>query len=147
MDDTCCRDFFLHPTQARHRHFEVLRAYFVDHHSLPEIAHTSGYTYGTVRNFVAQFRAQCRAGQVPPFLSSHRVAAPATMSSTITSPHRNPQPSPIAASSPSSLAGTSVPDWRASSFSCPCLSACTSIHWFDKPVTPDREWSRHPPPC
>src|SRR5512144_1561591 len=107
MDDTFCRDFFLHPTQPLHRRFEVLRAFFVDHQPLPEIAHTSGYAYGTVRNLVAQFRAQCRARHIPPFSSSHRVAAPATMPSTSIAPNRNPQSLPIAASFLSPPAGTS----------------------------------------
>jgi hypothetical protein len=68
MDDTPCQDFFLTPSQTRHRRYEALRAFFLEHRPLPEIARVFGYRYGTLRNLVAEFRAQCRAGQVPPFL-------------------------------------------------------------------------------
>jgi hypothetical protein len=64
MDDTACREFFLQPTQPRHRRYEALRAYFIDHRPLPEIARTFGYRYGTLRNLVTEFRAQCRRDRV-----------------------------------------------------------------------------------
>jgi hypothetical protein len=32
-----------------------------------EVAKRFGYTYATLRRLVSDFRAQCRAGQVPPF--------------------------------------------------------------------------------
>ena len=43
MDETPCREFFLRPTQTRHRRYEALRAYFFDHRPLPEIARAFGY--------------------------------------------------------------------------------------------------------
>ena len=67
MDDTICHDFFAHPTTTMHRRFEVLRAFFLDHRPLTEIAVQFGYRYGTLRNQVARFRAQCRTGRIPPF--------------------------------------------------------------------------------
>ncbi len=70
MDDTLCQRFFLEPAQTLHRRFEVLRAFFVDHRSLQDIARQYGYAYGTLRNLVSEFRAQCQAGQIPPFSPS-----------------------------------------------------------------------------
>ena len=67
MDDTICRDFFTHPSTTLHRRFEALRAFFLDHRPLTEIATQFGYRHGTLRNLVAQFRVQCRAGRIPPF--------------------------------------------------------------------------------
>lgn len=68
MDDTCCQDFFTRPASTLHRRFEALRAVFLDHRPLAEVARQFGYRYGTLRNLVSQFRAQCQVGQPPPFL-------------------------------------------------------------------------------
>lgn len=70
MDDRRCRDFFLHPTQSLHRRFAALRAVFVDHRPVQEVADEFGYSYGTCRNFVAEFRRQCHDGHLPPFSRS-----------------------------------------------------------------------------
>ena len=43
MDDTRCRQFFLEPTEPYHRHYEALRAFFVEGRQLPEIAQQFGY--------------------------------------------------------------------------------------------------------
>lgn len=48
--------FFLAPTQARHRQYEALRAYFVEHRSSAEVAQTFGYTPGSFRVLCHQFR-------------------------------------------------------------------------------------------
>jgi transposase len=71
MDDTLCRRFFLEPDQPLHRRYAALRAFFIDGLSLPMIAAQLGATYHTVRSWVRDFRAACRAGQVPPFSPSH----------------------------------------------------------------------------
>ena len=73
MDDTCCHDFFAHPSSTLHRRFDALRAVFLDHRPLAETAQQFGYRYGTLRNLVSQFRAQRRAGR-PPLFSSPRPA-------------------------------------------------------------------------
>jgi hypothetical protein len=67
MDDTLGRNFFLQPTQTRHRHYEALRAVIIDQRPVPEVAQRFGYRSGTLRNLLSRFRAQCRGGQVPPF--------------------------------------------------------------------------------
>ncbi|MGZ3387191.1 MAG: helix-turn-helix domain-containing protein [Isosphaeraceae bacterium] len=73
MDDTCCHDFFAHPSSTPHRHFEALRAFFLDHRPSAEIARQFGYRSGTLRNLVSRFRAECRAGR-PPLFSSPLLA-------------------------------------------------------------------------
>jgi hypothetical protein len=73
MDDRRCRDFFLHPTQSLHRRFAALRAVFVDHRPVQEVADEFGYSYGTCRNFVVEFRRQCQDGHLPPFSRSQPV--------------------------------------------------------------------------
>jgi hypothetical protein len=67
MDDTASQNFFLQPAQTLHRQYEALRAVFVGRQPLPQVAHQFGYRYGSLRNLVTNFRAQCQAGQAPPF--------------------------------------------------------------------------------
>ena len=71
MDDTPCRRFFLEPLQPLHRRYAALRAFFVEGLPPQAIAEQFGSTYHTVRSWVRDFRAQCRAGHVPPFSPSH----------------------------------------------------------------------------
>jgi len=67
MDDLRCRTFFLEPNQSRQRHYEILRAFFVERQPMPEIARRFGLRHGSVRNLVSDFRAQCRSGDISPF--------------------------------------------------------------------------------
>ena len=99
MDDSCCHDFFAHPTPTLHRRYEALRAVFLDHRPLTEIARQFGYRYGTLRNLVAQFRAQCRTGRIPPFSRPRLTDAP--KESTLDHLQHNPipRPRPIATNS------------------------------------------------
>jgi hypothetical protein len=76
MDDTCCHDFFAHPASTFHRRFEALRAFFLDRRPMAEIARQFGYRYGTLRNLVSEFRAQCRAGRFPLFSPPRLVDVP-----------------------------------------------------------------------
>ena len=84
MKDTFCRRFFLEPTQTLHRRYEALRAVFIEQQPQMAVAQRFGYTYATLRRMVSDFRAQCRAGQAPPFsflhstgdLPGHTVAMP-----------------------------------------------------------------------
>jgi hypothetical protein len=55
MDDTA-QQFFAQPTQTYHRRYEALRAVFVDGRSQKEVAEQFGYTYGTIRQLVFEFR-------------------------------------------------------------------------------------------
>jgi len=48
--------FFLEPTQARHRQYEALRAYFVERRPGPEVARAFGYTPGSFRVLCHHFR-------------------------------------------------------------------------------------------
>ena len=97
MDDQGCEQFFREPRQPQHRHFEALRAFFLDRRPLPDIARQFGFAHGTLRNLVCQFRAHCQAGQVPPFSLHLRADDPAAPAPT--TPHRVPKSptSPIAA--------------------------------------------------
>jgi hypothetical protein len=71
MDDTPCRRFFLQPTQPLHRRFAALHAFFVEGLSAQAIGDRFGLTYHTIRSWVRDFRAQCRAGHIPPFSPHH----------------------------------------------------------------------------
>ena len=73
MQDILYRRFFSEPSQTLHRRYEALRAVFVDQQPQTEVAKRFGYTYDSLRRLVSDFRAQCQAGQVPPF-SSRRPA-------------------------------------------------------------------------
>ena len=78
------RRFFLEPHQPLHRRYEALRAVFVDGQPQVAVAKRFGYTYNTLRRLVSDFRAQCRADQVPP----GRVEAEAV----VALPDRTPAP-------------------------------------------------------
>ena len=67
MDDQRYRQFFLDPRQPEQRRYEILRAYFVERQPMPDIARRYGFTHGTIRNLVSQFRGQFHDGNVPPF--------------------------------------------------------------------------------
>ena len=96
MDDSGCHDFFLHPDPTMHRRYEALRAVFLDHRPLAEVARQFGYRHGTLRNLVAQFRAQCRTGQVPPFSPPRLTGAPKEQPELTLLQSRIPRPRPIA---------------------------------------------------
>ena len=98
MDDTPCRRFFLEPTQPLHRRFAALHAFFVEGLSPQAIGERLGLTYHTVRSWVRDFRAQCRADQIPPF-SPHRTAGDRRADPRSSQHGRRNRPPPIAAKS------------------------------------------------
>jgi transposase-like protein len=69
-------DYFLHPTQAIHRRYEAIRAVIVEGLSLQEVARRFEVSYGTLRNWVSEFRREWDAGQPPPFSLAHREDVP-----------------------------------------------------------------------
>jgi hypothetical protein len=71
MKERACHHFFLQPASTLHRRYEALRAVFVERRPLKEIARQFGYSYGTLRNLVHEFRRQWATQQVPPFLRNH----------------------------------------------------------------------------
>jgi hypothetical protein len=75
MDDRRCQTFFLEPRHGRQRHYEALRAFFVERQSMAQIARRFGLSHGGVRNLVSDFRAQCHTGVIAPFFLSRRAAA------------------------------------------------------------------------
>ena len=66
MQDSLYRHFFFEPYQPLHRRYEALRAVVVDGQPHGEVAKRCGYTYNPLRRLVSDWRAQCRAEQVPP---------------------------------------------------------------------------------
>jgi hypothetical protein len=55
-DFTSLAKHFLQPSNATHRQYEALRAYIVEGRPGPEVAARFGYTYGSLRVLVHQFR-------------------------------------------------------------------------------------------
>jgi hypothetical protein len=68
MDDACCRQFFLEPTETYHRQYEALRAFFVEGRRLQEIAQHFGYQESSLRSMVCRFRAHLQINDLRPFL-------------------------------------------------------------------------------
>jgi hypothetical protein len=97
MDDTPCRRFFLEPSQPLHRRFAALHAFFVEGLSPQAIAERFGLAYHTARSWVRDFRAQCRAAQVPPFSRSHAGGDGAATAATGRWPGRKNRPRPTVA--------------------------------------------------
>jgi transposase-like protein len=67
MEDLAYQRYFLQPLDVRQRRYELLRTVFVDGQSLLDAAQHFDVSYGTVRNWVSEFRQQCDAGKRPPF--------------------------------------------------------------------------------
>jgi Homeodomain-like domain len=99
MDDTLCRRFFLEPAQLLHRRFAALHAFFVEGLSPQAISEHFGLPYHTVRSWVRDFRVQCRAGQIPPFLPSRAGGGPAVAQRTDRRRDPKSRPRPTAARS------------------------------------------------
>ena len=143
MNDTLCESFFLQPTQPLHRRYEVLRAAFVEHRPLQDVARQYGYRYGSLRNLVARFRAQCQRGQVPPFSPRRRAAGPTTPARRA----RSRRPSLTVAPSPSPRGATCAAAPPACSCSCHCWRSSAWTPWSLRPATPGPKWSQLPRPC
>lgn len=88
MDDHRYRQFFLDPQQPEQRRYEIVRAFFVERQPMPDIARRYGFTHGTIRNLVSQFRAQFHDGNVPPFSFRRRADAHPTV---VTTPRSAPK--------------------------------------------------------
>jgi transposase len=75
MEDTSCRRFVTDADSATsHRQSEALRAIFVDGLRQDDVADRFGYTYGSIRQLIHQFRTAVDAGSPPPFFESRRSA-------------------------------------------------------------------------
>ena len=62
MDLDRCRQFFLDADSATyHRQYEALRAIFVDRLPQNDVADEYGYTHGSMRQLVHQFRTAIRS--------------------------------------------------------------------------------------
>jgi transposase-like protein len=75
MDGLDYSNYFMQPVEACHRRYEALRAVFVEEQPMKTVAQRYEISYGTIRNWVSEFRRRQDAGQSPPFSSRHRVAA------------------------------------------------------------------------
>jgi transposase len=90
MDVATGKHYFLQPLDVWHRRYEVLRAVFVDEQPMQEVAERFGVSYGTVRNWVSEFRRYQDAGLRPPFSPHRPVAAPRSRSTTTTAESKSP---------------------------------------------------------
>ena len=69
MTSTDYRQFFLQPTDAWHRRYEALRLVFVDQRPLKEVAQHFEISYGTLCNWVTEFRVQQDNDERSPFFN------------------------------------------------------------------------------
>jgi hypothetical protein len=73
MEDPSCRQSFTDADSATyHRQYEALRAIFVDGLRQNDVADRYGYTHGSLRQLVHQFRIAIGSGSPPPFFKSPR---------------------------------------------------------------------------
>jgi hypothetical protein len=98
MADPLCQRFFTEPTQTLHKHYEILRAHFVEQRPLQAIADQFGMNYYSVRSVTRAFRAQCQANQVPPFFSNRVWDGPNSLLRLVNRGSRTSLPSPTAVS-------------------------------------------------
>jgi hypothetical protein len=124
MDDPRWQQFFVDPQLPQQRRYEALRAVIMEGEPAQDVATRFGFTHGTLRNLITQFRACIRQGRTPPFSPLLRADGPppATPNLTVIAP-----PSPTADCS----AWTNlVPSAHASPdsfYSCPCSLNSASI--------------------
>jgi hypothetical protein len=84
MDDRLCRRFFLDAdSETYHRQYEALRAIFVDGLPQSDVAATYGYTSGSMRQLVHDFRRAMRSDSPPPFFNSPRLVDHRTVLPTV----------------------------------------------------------------
>ena len=76
MDGRNYREFFVHPAEATQRRYEALRSVFVEEQPMKAVAQRFDVSYGTIRNWVSEFRRGQDAGQPPPFSPRHCVGVP-----------------------------------------------------------------------
>jgi len=76
MDGSHIKGFFLEPRQTFQRHYEALRAIFVDDEPLEPVAERFGYTPATLRSMASRLRADCRRGVATPFFSRTAAGGP-----------------------------------------------------------------------
>ncbi len=75
MDDTRSRQFFLDADSTTyHRQYEALRAVFVEGLPQNEVAARYGFTHGSMRQLVHQFRAAIGSNSPPPFFKCAKSA-------------------------------------------------------------------------
>ena len=89
MDDTAYRAFFTQPTQTYHRRYEAVRAVIVEGRSQKEVAEEFGFTYGSMRQLMFEFRQFVDAEDVTaesPFFETPSAATP--LSKRTKSPNR-----------------------------------------------------------
>jgi transposase-like protein len=67
MEGMAYQQYFFQPLDVWQRRYEAVRAVFVDGHSMADVAQHFAVTYGTVRNWVSEFRRDLDAGRRPPF--------------------------------------------------------------------------------
>lgn len=70
------KDYFLQPAETSHRRYEILRAVCLEEQSMKDVALRFDVSYGSVRNWVSEFRRQRDLQQTPPFLFRRREDAP-----------------------------------------------------------------------
>ena len=71
MDDSHCQEFFRQPTHPYHRRYEALRAVFLEGRSQKEVAEQFGFSYGSIRQWVYEFRQDGhQAGEESPFFET-----------------------------------------------------------------------------
>ena len=64
-----CKDYFLNPELARHSHYEILRARFVDKKMHGEIAKQFGKSIFTIQSYCRDFKKDLDDGTVKPFFA------------------------------------------------------------------------------
>ena len=76
MTPTTYQKYFLQPTDTWHRRYEALRRVFVEEQPLEEVAEHFEISYGTLCNWISEFRSQRDDHERPPFFNWRRADAP-----------------------------------------------------------------------
>ena len=143
MDGTKHADYFLEPQEIGQRRYEALRAVIVEQQPMQAAAQRFGVSYGTVRNWVGEFRRLRTAGQQPLFSRPRHAVAPRSRTALTSrrSPARTSPPYPWSPDGGCSR-GT-----REYSCSGPSWRGWVLIAWSSAPAIPARRWFLPPTHC
>ena len=137
------RDFFVHPVEATHRRYEALRSVFVEEQPMKEVAQRYDISYGTIRNWVSDFRRGQDDGQPPPFSPRRRVGVPRPTNFLSMTRSRKSK-SPMFRRCRWKPGGDFSPGTRGSFYSCPCSRRSVSTVWSRRLSTRVRKWCQLP---
>ena len=146
MASNVYQQFFLQPTDSWHRRYEALRMVFLEGQPLTKVAQRFEVSYGTICNWVSEFRAHWDHGERPPFFKCPLEAGQQVGRRTRNLTNRK-SGSQTFESCRWRQAAEFTPAARECSCSCHYWPSSGSISWLRRLAIPNRIWCPLHPRC